>query len=306
MTGRPQPDVLAIGEVMALVVPVAAEPLERAQDFRVDAAGAEANVASHLAALGRPAAFAGRLGDDALGRRIAGELAERGVDTRWLVHDPAAPTGLYVKDPGAAVTYYRAGSAASRTAPPFLDALPLDDVRVVHLSGITPALSAECAAFTDAAFDRVAAASATLSFDVNHRPALWAAAGQADAAAERLLALARRADVVFVGLDEAELLWGARSAAEVRALLPEPREVVVKDGATGAASVTRDGVETFVATPAVAVVEVVGAGDAFAAGHLDALLDGHDAAGRLAAGHARAAIALAATSDFPRGEGTAA
>src|SRR6185503_2597863 len=99
---------------MALVAPAAAEPLESAADFRIDAGGAEANVASHLAALGRRAAWAGAVGDDALGRRLVRQLADRGVDTRWVTVDLGAPTGLYVKDPGRSVGYYRAGSAASR------------------------------------------------------------------------------------------------------------------------------------------------------------------------------------------------
>ncbi|WP_127792756.1 sugar kinase [Agromyces sp. LHK192] len=300
MPAPTHPEVLAIGEVMALVVPAAAESVEHAREFRIDAAGAEANVASHLAALGRRAAFAGRLGDDALGRRIAAELRDRGVDTRWVELDPHAPSGLYVKDPGGAVTYYRAGSAASRTDPGFLDRMPIDEVAIVHLSGITPALSATCGAFVDAAVDRVAAGRARLAFDVNHRPALWRAAGEPDRAGERLLALARRADLVFVGLDEAQVLWGARTPADVRALLPEPDEVVVKDGEVGATALARDGSAVFVATPAVDVVEVVGAGDAFAAGYLHALLDGRAAAERLSAGHARAALTLADTADFPR------
>ncbi|WP_350347455.1 sugar kinase [Agromyces sp. G08B096] len=302
METRPQPEILAVGEAMALLAPAVAEPLATAREFRIDTAGAEANVASHAAALGRTAAFAGRLGDDALGHRIAHELDARGVDTRWIEFDPDAPTGLYLKDPGAGVRYYRAGSAASRMGPAFLDALPIETARVVHLSGITPALSPDCDAFLEAATDRVSAAGALLAFDVNHRPVLWTGSAHAESAAERLRALARRADVVFVGLDEAEALWGAQTPEAVRALLPEPRELIVKDGAVGAASVSRSGELVVVPTPSVEVVEVVGAGDAFAAGYLDALLDGRPVEARLAAGHARAATALADTADFPRAE----
>ncbi|MFC9561861.1 sugar kinase [Agromyces sp. NPDC056965] len=292
------PEVLTIGETMALVAPVLAEPLETAEEFRVDTAGAEANVAAHLAALGRRAAWAGRVGDDALGRRVVRHLHDRGVDTRWIEADDAAPTGVYFKDPGRGVHYYRAGSAASRMDPSFLGGLPLDTARVVHVSGITPALSASCGALVDDLIERVAASPAKLSFDVNHRSALW----QEGAARGRLQELAARADIVFVGLDEAEALWGTVTPDAVRALLPEPALLVVKDGAVGATEFRAgaDSGSTQVPAMSVDVVEAVGAGDAFAAGYLDALLAGGGPSERLAAGHARAVTVLGDTADFPR------
>ncbi|MGX5696696.1 sugar kinase, partial [Agromyces soli] len=303
MSNAPHPEILAVGETMALVAPALAERLEHACDFRVEAGGAEANVASHLAALGRRAAWAGRVGDDALGRRIVGELAARGVDVRFVETDASAPTGVYFKDPGAGVIYHRAGSAAAATTAGFADGLPLDGVRYVHLSGITPALSAGCDVFVDALIDRAAVAGVPVSFDVNHRPALWAREAQdGDAvAARRLREIAARADLVFVGLDEAERLWGVADADAVRALLPEPRLLVVKDGARRASEFSRDGVAHVPARRA-EVVEAIGAGDAFAAGYLAALLDDEPAEARLAAGHARAVTVLGGTGDFPRGD----
>ncbi|HEY1106928.1 MAG TPA: sugar kinase, partial [Agromyces sp.] len=257
--------------------------------------------------LGHAAAWAGRVGDDALGRRLVAQLSTRGVDTSLVERDAAAPTGLYVKDPGNGVQYYRAGSAASRMSPAFAERLPLDGVRVVHLSGITAALSGDCDAMLDALVSRARAARALVSFDVNHRAALWSST---EAAARRLRALAASADLVFVGLDEAARLWGTSTPSDVRALLPEPGRLVVKDGDVGATEFGRaadgtDGV-AHVAAHAVEVVEAVGAGDAFAAGYLAALLEGRDAAARLGAGHDRAVLVLGETSDFPRGIPTAA
>jgi 2-dehydro-3-deoxygluconokinase len=127
------------------------------------------------------------------------------------------------------------------------------------------------------------------------------------------LEIARRADLVFVGLDEAEALWGCDTAADVRTLIPEPARLVVKDGAIGATEFDRtadrdsdpdgdrngDGdTVTFVPAIPTQVVEPVGAGDAFAAGYLAALLNGGDTAARLAAGHERAHLVLLSTSDF--------
>jgi 2-dehydro-3-deoxygluconokinase len=206
-----------------------------------------------------------------------------------------------VKDPGRGVGYYRAGSAASRLGPADVAALPLDRVRLLHLSGITPALSASCDALIDALFAAAAAHGVPISFDVNHRPVLWPST---DAAARRLRDLAARATVVFVGRDEAEALWGASGADEVRRRLPEPAMLVVKDGDVGATEFSRgdDGLDAVVHVPALTVelVEPVGAGDAFAAGYLHAWLDGASPADRLAAGHARAVLVLADTADFPR------
>ncbi|GAA1821818.1 sugar kinase [Agromyces salentinus] len=298
-----RPEVLTVGETMALVAPTLAEPLESATGFHLDPGGAESNVASHLAALGTPTAWASAVGDDALGRRLLRQLAERGVDVSLVRSDAAAPTGLYLKDPGRGVLYYRAGSAASRLSAEFVDSLPIGDVRLVHVSGITAALSGSCDALLDALLDRAAAEGVPVSFDVNHRPSLWPST---DAAARRLLALAARADLVFVGLDEAEGLWGTTTPDEVRDLLPDPRVLVVKDGAVGATSYEHGdgaGGAQGVHVPALVVdaVELVGAGDAFAAGYLHAMLRGEPAAERLRSGHARAVLTIADTADFPRG-----
>lgn len=283
---------LAAGETMAMVAPVEAEPVADARLFRVDAGGAESNVAAHVAALGARSRWVSRLGDDPLGRRVAAQLAARGVDVSGVVFDAAHRTGLYVKDPGHGVHYYRDGSAASFLDPADAEAVDLDDVAIVHVSGITAALTGTAPAFLDALIERARAAGASVSFDVNHRAALWTAAD----AAPVLDALARRADIVFVGRDEAETLWQTTDAASVRALFPEVAELVVKDGDVGATVFSADG-EVFVPALVVEVVEAVGAGDAFAGGYLAARLAGAVPAERIAAGHARAALTLQTTGD---------
>ncbi|RLK52703.1 sugar kinase [Microbacterium telephonicum] len=285
---------LAAGETMAMVAPLTAEAVPDAAAFRVDAGGAESNVAGHVAALGHPARWVSRLGDDPLGHRVAAQLAARGIDLSAVVFDPQHRTGLYVKNPGRGVHYYRDGSAAAHLDAADADAVDLDGVAIVHVSGITAALGDTAPAFLDRLVDRAREAGIPVSFDVNHRAALW----PAEAAAPVLQGLARRADIVFVGRDEAETLWGTATAADVRALLPEVAELVVKDGEIGA-TVFEAGTETFVASVVVDVVEPVGAGDAFAGGYLAARLSGAPADARLAAGHARAALTLQTTGDVP-------
>lgn len=285
---------LAVGETMAMVAPAAAERLESATDFRMDAGGAESNVAAHVAALGHPAAWFSRLGADALGRRVSGRISGRGVDVSRVIVDPRHPTGLYVKDPGHGVSYYRAGSAASHLTPADADALAWDGIAVLHASGITAALGGSAPAFLDRVIERARAAGVVVSIDVNHRAPLWAAA----AASGPLLDLARRADVVFVGRDEAETLWDAATADAARALLPEVPELVVKDGSVGATLFAGEDV-VFEPAQVVDVVEPVGAGDAFAGGYLAARLAGAAAPERLRTGHSRAALTMLTTGDFP-------
>ena len=286
------PALIAIGETMAMVTPSRAESLLDAESIRLRVGGAESNVAGHVAALGGAAAWVSALGDDVLGRRVSREIESQGIDTRWVSFDETAPTGVFFKDPGRGVSYYRAGSAASRMTPSSIAMIPIEEAAVVHVSGITPALSDDCAAMIDAVFDRVAASSALLSFDVNHRQGLWPVVD----AAPILRDLANRADIVFVGRDEAETLWGCRTAEDVRAHLPAPARLIVKDGDVGATEFSADG-PIFVPAIPTEVVEPVGAGDAFAGGYLAGLLRGWTVQECLRSGHERAHLVLQSTSD---------
>lgn len=291
---RPGP-VVCIGETMAALAPDPVAPLDTAELLRLDIAGAESNVAMYLADHGVPARWVSALGDDPFGRRVRERIAASGVDVSGVRTDPARPTGLLVKNPGTdstGVHYYRTGSAASALGPPALDDPAVRDAALVHLTGITPALSASCRALVDRALrpERPYA----VSFDVNHRPALWGD----EPAAEILLPLAARADLVLVGLDEAQALWGPAltSADAVRALLPQPRVLVVKDGARAATAYVGQGTYT-VPAPKVRVVEPVGAGDAFAGGFLAGLLRYDDPVRALRLGHLTAASALRVPAD---------
>jgi 2-dehydro-3-deoxygluconokinase len=280
--------VLCVGEALVALTPPRGESLVTAGELHVSSAGAEANVAVHLARLGVPARFAGGVGNDPLGRRLARSLSSAGVDLSALELDPELPTGLYLKDPsaiGTNVYYYRSESPITR-----LDRLPpeaLTAVDHVHLSGITPGLSAACLRLTRSLLE----GPHTTSFDVNYRSPLWSV----EEAAPLLLGLARRADLVFVDQDEAHRLWGAVAAADVRALLPDV-ELVVKDGAH-AAYAFLGAHHADAQALRVDVVEPVGAGDAFAAGYLSARRAGDSLAASLRVGHALAAHVLTSVHD---------
>lgn len=290
------PAVVCVGESMGLVTALGA-PLAETETAALGIAGAEGNVAVGLVAAGHRAAWASRLGDDPIGTRIRTELTRRGVEL-WAETDADAPTGIMFKDPGvesSSVYYYRRGSAASRMAPGFLDAQHLEGVRIVHTTGITPALSATSRAMVDQLYIDARAVGALVSFDVNDRRALWT---REDAAAT-LARLADAADIAFVGRDEAERIWGTATAEEIRAHLPHCGLLIVKDGDVGATAFHGADEPVFVPAPTVEVVEPVGAGDAFAAGFLAATLDDADLAARLSAGHAAAARVLTTHGDLP-------
>jgi len=287
-------DVLCLGESMIVLAPTAAGPLRTAVDLQAGVAGAESNVAVALARLGADAAWHGKVGDDPFGLRVRDVLAESGVDCSGIRTDAERPTGVYFKDPGpegTTVHYYRRGSAASTMAPGHLDGVRAP--RLLHLSGITPALSRSCAALVEELLVERALAPALVSFDVNYRPALWPVAE----AGPVLARLADRADIAFVGLDEAQTLWGVETADDVRKLLPGAGVLVVKDGGNG---VTAFAGEERVYSPAepVAVVEPVGAGDAFAAGFLYGRLQNASLEASMRLGHRLAAGALQTVGDL--------
>ncbi|WP_415923679.1 PfkB family carbohydrate kinase [Streptomyces scabiei] len=198
--------------------------------------GAESNVACALAAAGHTVRWVSRVGADGFGDHLVETIGGHGVDVTSVRRDPARPTGVYFRtaeDRTAdthEVAYYRAGSAASAMSPATVDLTAARAGRVLHLSGITAALSDDCLTLLR---DLTAPhpGRPLISFDVNHRPALW----RTPDGPHVLLELARAADLVLVGEDEAEEAWGVTGGpTAIRALLPEPRTLVVKQGAHGA------------------------------------------------------------------------
>lgn len=290
--------VVALGESLGLLVASRIGRLELVPTMDLGFGGAESNVAIGLARLGVPVTWMGRLGDDALGRLVERQLRAEGVGAA-VTRDPEAPTALMLKERptagSSAVSYYRAGSAGSRLAPEHLDLDRIRDARVLHVTGITAALGDAPRAALDAAVDAAHGGGTIVSFDVNHRSRLW----DAERAVPAYRALAARADVVFAGDDEAELLTGERDTdAQIAALAAlGPAQVVVKRGADGATALA-DGEQASQAAFPVHAVDTVGAGDAFVAGYLAELLAGASLAERLRTAAACGALACTAPGDW--------
>jgi 2-dehydro-3-deoxygluconokinase len=202
--------------------------------------------------------------------------------------------------------YYRSGSAASAMGPDFLDRPAvrnrLASADLVHTTGITAALSEETAAMLDRLAALRDALGFVLSVDLNWRPALWR-----DKDPAPLWRLLRAADVVLIGADEAMLFAGTSDPDELRDLMGPRATIVVKSDAQVALALepaagpgeSGRAVERRTEVPAltVDVVEPVGAGDAFAAGFLAAMLEGLPMEQRLRSGHLSAAAVLTVPND---------
>ena len=285
-------DVVTLGETMLRFSPPQGECLESAAVFHVDFGGTEANVAVGLVRLGLSAGWVSRLPDNALGRRVAGQIRYHGVDVSRVIWAPGERVGTYYIELGRTprpteVIYDRAGSAFSRIAPEEVDWSYVRQARWVHLTGITPALGIGPRRTVERAIEEASASGATISFDVNYRAKLWSPVE----AAGVLAPLLSRVHIIFSGVRDAALLFGTSlDSGEAARLLYEryqPRLVIITEGEAGA--VAYDGTEHRATPPPVESIDPIGSGDAFAAGFIVGYLeDGVDTG--LAWGVAYAAI----------------
>lgn len=292
---HPPFDVVGVGESMLTLYPDRSDPTR----FAWDVGGAESNVIRTLASLGLRSSWVSRLGTDLAGSLVHDVIAESGADTSLVEFVPDAPTGLMLKGGDASarrVQYYRAGSAASSMTLGSETLAHCLKARVLHVSGITLSLSAECRDLVMALMTEPG--PALRSFDVNWRPAMWPSVNPGELFADA----ATHADVAFVGVDEAEALWGARDPARIRSVLNQPGRVVIKDGPDGTYSFVGDelvGDElAFESALLGTIVDPMGAGDAFAAGYLAGLLaPTPDERRSLRLGHIMAMAAIASEHD---------
>lgn len=326
-TGRPllpgqpgRPDVFTFGETMVALR--GSGPLKLGGTMNVSIAGAESNVAIGLARLGHHVRWAGAVGEDEAGQLVLRTLRAEGVEISGATTEPGAPTGLLLFEPRlpevTRVHYYRAGSAGSRlTAEVIQSAFSAAPPRVLHLTGITPSLSPTARSAARCALQLARDHGALVCLDVNFRARLWTAEEAADVLREWIPAV----DVLIASDDELPLCLpdgggrdgsppplppqevvaddsAATVATQARLLLDlGVGETVVKLGAAGAMAFTHSGSLHRPAKP-VRAVDTVGAGDAFVAGYLSALLDGEGPAGRLERAVTTGAFAVASPGDW--------
>jgi 2-dehydro-3-deoxygluconokinase len=292
------PYVLTFGETMALMRADQTGPLAHASTLSLGIGGSESNVAIGLQRLGVQAVWCGRVGGDSLGQLVEREIRAEGVGVRVAV-DPSAPTGLMIKERRTPATqrvsYYRAGSAGSRLGPEDIGDELVARAALLHVSGITAALSEQAAATLRYAIGVARRAGVPVSFDLNYRSNLWSPEG-ARSVYRDIIPLA---DIVFAGDDEAAIAVGDAEPEELarRIAAMGPGQAIVKLGADGALALVDGELYRQEAVP-VDAVDTVGAGDAFVAGYLAELVDGHGPAVRLRTAAATGAFACLVPGDW--------
>lgn len=268
------PDLVTFGESMALCMAPDYKGLDQAATLELTFGGAESNLAIGASRLGVSAGWFGALGDDPFGLKILKAVRGEGVDVSRARLVKGEQTGMMFRDnPGGklSVYYYRRNSAASRMKPSDLDADYIRGSKILHVTGITCAIS-ESARDTVLEAVRIAKdAGVKVSFDPNLRLKLWTI----EEARRVLLPIAEQADYFLPGYDELQLLYDTTDEAEIFARLAKLSAVSIVKGVGETTVVVEGGSRTTVPFhKAEKVIDTVGAGDGFAAGVLAGLIKG--------------------------------
>ena len=220
-------DIVTFGETMIRLSPPDHLRLEQTASLNLSAGGAELNVATGVARLGHPSAYISRLPSNPLGRLIVNKAREFGVDVSHMLWAEGERVGLYFVEYGAEprptrVYYDRKDSAFACIQPGMVDwEKVLYDVRLFHVGGIAPALSASAFETQKEAMLAARRAGCLVSYDVNYRAALW----EVEEARKAQIPLMEYVDILITSLpdqpDVTELLSGLRGndPAEVARLV---------------------------------------------------------------------------------------
>jgi 2-dehydro-3-deoxygluconokinase len=261
--------------------------------YRQGFGGDTSNCAIAAARLGARTAYVTRLGEDAFGRMFIDLWGRESVDVSGVGRSADAPTGIYFVTHGAhghEFSYLRTGSAAAGMRP---GDLPLDVIRatqVLHISGISQAISASACDTVFAAIDAARIAGARISYDSNLRLKLW----PLERARAVITATIALCDWFLPSLDEAAQL---SRATDPHAILGwcharGAPTVALKMGAGGCWVSTNTG-RDHIAGHDVDAVDATGAGDCFDGAFAGRIVAGDAAV--VAARYANAAAALATT-----------
>ena len=292
-------EVVTFGETMVLFNPMQMLPLEYNHTFFKQIGGAESNVAIGLQRLGHSVGWFSKLGNDPFGRYIHNFIRGEGVDTSRCIYTDEAPTGLFFKEKRSSnnmrVYYYRKNSAASLIGPEDLDEEYIAGAKILHLTGITPALSESSRQSIFKAIEIAQKHGVKIVFDPNIRLKLWSR----EEAKEVLFQMAKEADIILPGLDEAELITGKKLPEEMAEALSMDRDktVIIKLGDKGAYYHTANEQGYVPGFPVQQIVDPVGAGDGFAAGVISGILRGDSISESVRRGNAVGSIVVGVNGD---------
>lgn len=294
------PEVVTLGETMVVFTPGQSGPLSYVHNFSKRIAGAESNVAVGLVRLGHTCGWISKVGADEFGRFILREVRAEGVEVSQVSFHESAPTGIMFKEilegKETRVYYYRRNSAASLMTPDDLNREYLAVAKILHITGITPALSQSCLDTVLEAISIAKKSGAKVSFDPNIRLKLWSR----EKAAEVIKSILPHVDIVLPGVGEGEIIFNESEPEKLLDLFLQygAEAVALKLGAAGC--IVADSSQRCKISPykVERVIDPIGAGDAFAAGFLAGVLEGKqlDECGKLA--NAMGAYAITNAGDI--------
>ncbi|MHB8129089.1 MAG: sugar kinase [Mobilitalea sp.] len=269
------PDIVTIGETMAVFTPKSNGPLRYIHEYTTHIAGAESNTAIGVQKLGHTARWISRLGNDELGQYILNFIRAEGVDTSGVVLDDEHRTGLMVKEfsltNDTKVYYYRENSAASHLEEADISEELIKNTKILHFTGITPILSESCNAMIQKSIKIAQNYGVKISFDPNIRLKLWANQDHSPLINDIIL----NSNIIMLGIDEAEHLFHTRLVDKIFDLLFQSEKLeyaAIKDGSNGAYVATRTE-KQFIPPFPCNCIDPIGAGDAFNAGFLSGILE---------------------------------
>ncbi|WP_314062188.1 sugar kinase [uncultured Vagococcus sp.] len=294
-------EVMLIGEPMVIFYANDEGSLTEASSYTKGLAGAEVNVGIGLTRLGHSVAYMTKLSRDELGSYIFESLKEEKLASEMISFDETKQVGIMFKNKVSSgdpqTLYYRKGSAASTLSVADVKRIDFSKVKVLHVTGIPPALSQEC---REACFYMMKAAREAgcfITFDPNLRLALWESQR---VMIETLNSLAQFAHLVLPGVEEGQLLTGKKSVEEIADfyLNSGADGVVMKLGGQGA-FVKEKGEKGYTVSgfKVKMIVDTVGAGDGFAVGIISGYLDGLNLADSVKQANAIGAIQIQDASD---------
>lgn len=294
------PQVMLAGEPMGLFIAQEEGPLENVGSYTMAVAGAEFNVAVGLSRLGHSVGYLSKLGEDPFGKRIAHVMEENAISSQWLSYSKERPTGFMLKnrvsqgDPE--IFYFRKNSAASTLSPQDIGAVDFSGCKLVHMTGILPALSLTARQAAFSLMKKARESGVLVSFDPNLRPQLWESR---EVMVQVLNELASQADFVFPGEAEGEILMGSRDPKAISEFYLNlgAKTVITKVGSRGAYAATAQRQFMVKGFPVQEVVDTVGAGDGFAAGVLSGILENCDLEECVLRGNAVGAIQVMSRGD---------
>ena len=264
-------DMTTFGETMIRISVRAGRTFANCSETDLHVGGTESNTSAALSRLGMKTAWLSRLPDNALGRRIEADVTRHGVDTSAVIWTRNDRAGVYYVEfatlPRSVTALYdRRWSAMSKLKPEEVDWNYLLNTRMLHLTGITPALSSGCRRTMAEAIKRARAKKAPISFDVNYRAKLW----KPGTAAKILAPFLRDSTICIMTLEDAATVFNIDGDPEevVRKIRKQlsPGMAVLTMGKEGALAWNGRELVRESGRPVREVIDRVGAGDAFAAG----------------------------------------